>query len=119
MLETLTELKQELDAIATRLNERADILGSIQNDIFKRSEKLTEAIDKLDPELDKEAIILIERQQFEDEEDIAEYFDSADFLDIIDELQQLAFPPVEQSQRWRLEPYPWPDGSTSPLQTLP
>jgi hypothetical protein len=119
MFDTLLLLKEELDAIVEKLQERADKLGEIQADIFKRSEKLTDAIELLDPELDEKAITLIGRQQFGDEEDVAKYFDPANMLDVIDDFHRIDFPPVEDPQRWRLEPYPWPDGSTSPLQTLP
>lgn len=119
MLETFQLLKVDIDLIAIALEDRAKELGKKQDDLFKRSEKLTEAISKLDPELDREAIDLIKSTQLGDEDDIEEYFDSVDFLDIIEDLQQIEYPSVEDAQKWRLEPYPWPDGSTSPLQTLP
>lgn len=118
MLRTLQILKQDIDELVSTLETRAANLGDKQNDIFKRSEKLTEAISKLDPELDKEAIALIKSTQFGDESDIEEYLDPCDFLDVINDLQELEFPQVEDAQKWRFEPYHWPDGSVSPLLTL-
>lgn len=102
---------EDLKTIADKLQTHSDKWNKLKNTLDDLSTEIDEHVKKLDPELDKDTIALLHKLQPDDE-----FLDPVDASNIYDDVETVTGRVTDLLEKdWRTEPYPWPDGSNTPL----
>lgn len=119
-MRTLHLLKEVYDETFLELEQVKNNMEKIHKLLLDKTEIADKVLELIDPELDKKAYELVKSLRFGDESDIEDTLDPVEVDCAIATLEDADYilAPLDPAQTWRFEPYPWPDGSTSPLLTL-